>query len=160
MDSRDRQLLNLIQKTFPLVPRPFKEIGEKLGMDEGEVLLRLGRLKKKGILRRLGGIFDSRRLGYFSTLCALAVPPEKLARVASLVNSYPGVTHSYLREHHYNLWFTLIIPRPEEAERIKKDLQAQTGLKVLDLPVVESFKVEVSFNLEEGEICLAPWRKE
>jgi len=74
MDAADRRLLNLMQKDVPLASRPFADLGERLGMGEDEVLSRARRLKEDGIIRQISAIFDSRRLGYSSTLVAMDIP--------------------------------------------------------------------------------------
>lgn len=150
MDSLDKKLLNEVQRHFPLTERPYAALGEALGMDEDAVIRRLQELKKAGVLRRLGAIFNSRRLGYYSTLCAMQVPLARVPGVADLVNSYPGVTHNYLREGEYNLWFTLVCPSQEEAARVLTEIQEKTGITgILNLPALNLFKVEVSFDLED-----------
>lgn len=149
MDNLDRQLLNLIQEEFPLTARPYLEIGRRLNLSEKEVISRLERLKKAGIIRRIGAVFDLRRLGYVSTLCALKVPPERLQEVAQVVNSFPGITHNYLREHEYNMWFTLIGPSRQHLEEVMEEIKVRTGLTdLLELPAERSFKIKVNFNLE------------
>lgn len=149
MDNLDRQLLNLIQEEFPLTARPYLEIGRRLNLSEKEVISRLERLKKVGIIRRIGAVFDLRRLGYVSTLCALKVPPERLQEVARVVNSFPGITHNYLREHEYNMWFTLIGPSRQHLEEVMEEIKVRTGLTdLLELPAERSFKIKVNFNLE------------
>lgn len=150
MDSLDKKLLNLVQKAFPVVARPYAELGHSLGLEEAEVIRRLEAMKKAGILRRLGAICNTRQLGYYSTLCAIQVPPPRVEEVAALVNSYSCVTHNYLREGEYNLWFTLICPSREEAERVLAEIREQTGLApILNLPATRLFKVEVNFDLED-----------
>jgi DNA-binding Lrp family transcriptional regulator len=149
LDNLDRQLLNLIQEEFPLTTRPYLEIGRRLNLSEKEVISRLERLKKTGIIRRIGAVFDLRRLGYVSTLCALKVPPERLQEVARVVNSFPGITHNYLREHEYNMWFTLIGPSRQHLEEVMEEIKVRTGLTdLLELPAERSFKIKVNFNLE------------
>ncbi|MGI9952951.1 AsnC family transcriptional regulator [Moorellaceae bacterium AZ2] len=149
MDNLDRRLLNLIQQDFPITGRPYLEIGRRLNLSEGEVINRLEKLKRAGIIRRIGAVFDLRRLGYVSTLCALKVPPGRLKEVAEVVNSFPGITHNYLREHEYNMWFTLIGPSRQHLERIMEEIKERTGLtELLELPAERSFKIRVNFNLE------------
>lgn len=160
MDALDRRLLNLMQTAFPLVSRPFLALGEKLGLPEEEVLARVDRLRSEGIIRRLGAFFDSRKLGYHSTLCALAVPPSRLDEVAAIVNGHPGVTHNYLREHAYNMWFTLIVPSEDEAARVQGEIRARTGLDLLDLPAVRVFKIRVIFDLDGRGTPEAPARQQ
>ena len=107
LDSLDRKLLNIIQADFPLVPEPYREIGEALGITEDDVIDRIRTMLDSGLIRRLGGIFDSRKLGYQGALCAVKADRDSIDQVAALINSFPGVTHNYLREHAYNVWFTV-----------------------------------------------------
>ncbi|MDK2823872.1 MAG: siroheme decarboxylase [Clostridia bacterium] len=154
MDSIDKKLLTIIQKDFPVCSRPFQELGEQLGISEEETIKRMKKLKEQGIIRRLGGIFDSRKLGYKSTLCAMAVPKEKLPQVISTVNQYLGVTHNYLRDHdYYNLWFTLITPSEVNLRKTLTEIERETGLKVYNLPALKLFKIKVNFHVPgvEGE---------
>jgi len=149
LDNIDRRLLNLIQTNFPLVAEPYRKIGEILGMSEDEVLSRLKRLQDAGVVRRLGGIFDSRKLGYSGTLCAMRVEPEKVDEVAAFINSFPGVTHNYLREHHYNMWFTILAESKEKLEEILRLIRERTGVKeILNLPAEKVYKIKVNFLLE------------
>ncbi|WP_338835018.1 hypothetical protein MHLNE_13110 [Moorella humiferrea] len=150
MDSLDRRLLNMIQEDFPLTEEPYAEIGRRLGLTEKEVLERLTRLKKRGIIRRIGAVFDLRQLGYTSTLCAMQVPAERLNEVAAVVNGFLGVTHNYLREDTYNMWFTLIGPSRKYLEEIMASIEARTGLAVMELPAEKSYKIRVKFNMDEG----------
>ncbi|NPV26359.1 MAG: Lrp/AsnC family transcriptional regulator [Firmicutes bacterium] len=146
MEAVDRKLLNMIQTDFPITTAPYRIIGERLGLTEAEVLARIAKLRQQGIIRRLGATFDSQRLGYHSTLCAVKVPVDRVEEVAALINKYPGVTHNYLREHEYNLWFTLIVPTPEDLHATIMEIQARTGLPVLNLPADKMFKIRVNFD--------------
>lgn len=150
LDNLDRQLLNLIQSKLPLTPEPYKELARALGSTEEEVIRRLKKFIEAGIIRRLGAIFDSRRVGYTGTLCALKVPPEKVAEVAEIVNSFPGVTHNYLRDHPYNMWFTILAESPEELNSTIEKIKQLTGIEdLLNLPAERVFKIRVNFDLEE-----------
>lgn len=151
LDNLDRELLNIIQSDFPLTAEPYKNLAESLGISEEEVLASLKRLIEAGTIRRLGGIFDSRRLGYTGTLCAMNVPQEKVALAASVVNSFPGVTHNYLRDHDYNMWFTLLVQDKGEISRVTKEISNRTGIdEIISLPAVKLFKIRVNFDLTEG----------
>ncbi|SMB98135.1 transcriptional regulator, AsnC family [Thermanaeromonas toyohensis ToBE] len=157
MDELDRQLLNIIQEQFPLTPRPYLEIAQRLGISEGEVIARLKELKKKGIIRRIGAVFNLRKLGYVSTLCALKVPLERLEEVARIVNSFPGITHNYLREDEYNMWFTLIGPSRQHLEQVMNEIKIRTGLTdLLELPAERPFKIRVNFEFKDGEDSGSP----
>ncbi|MBC8230071.1 Lrp/AsnC family transcriptional regulator [bacterium] len=148
MDTTDKKLLNLIQSDFPITSEPYKEIGIKLGISESEVIQRLTNLKTNRIIRRIGATFNSKKLGYQSTLCAMKVPEERLDEVAKLVNSYPGITHNYLRNHDYNMWFTLITESENKQNDILQEIQEKSGITdLLNLPAVRFFKVRVDFKL-------------
>jgi len=148
LDSDDRAVLNRIQSDFPITSQPFKTIAEELGLDEKDVLSRIDRLKQLGIIRRIGGNFVPGKLGFVSTLCAAKVPPDKVERFADTVNRYPGVTHNYLRENEYNVWFTFISPSMEEIEDNLKKISEDTGIiDILNLPATKVFKIKAQFNL-------------
>lgn len=148
LDSIDLQLLNLLQKEFPVVNEPYRELGEVLHISEEEVIHRIRSLMEGGIIRRFGGIFDSRALGYVGTLVGMKVPPEKLDEVASVLNDFPGITHNYLREHEYNIWFTILANSPEKLRKILQEVVIKTGVNdLLNLPVEKHFKINVNFEL-------------
>ncbi len=155
LDKMDRKLLNLVQSQLPIVANPFEELGKKLGISEAEVLERLQKLLDLRIIRRLGAVFDSRKIGYNGTLCAMRVPEERLEEVADIVNAYSGVTHNYLRENEYNMWFTLLAPGTEAVSRILNQIRQDSGIEeILELPAERIFKIKVNFALaEQGERC-------
>ncbi len=144
MDATDKKLITLIQSDFPITDRPYAAIGRQLGISEQEVISRIEEIMKSGEIRRLGASFDSRRLGYTSTLCALHVPPEKLEKAVAAINSYHNVTHNYERNHYYNVWFTLIAPSRERIGEILMEIEKSAGVgPVLDLPATRLFKIQV-----------------
>jgi len=144
----DKKILNAVQKDFPLTSHPFKEMAKQVGLNEEQFILRVKYLKGKGFIRRLGGVFDSKKLGFISTLVALRVSPEKLEQVAERVSLLPGVTHNYQREHYFNLWFTLVIPTPSKLEETLQAVQKYEGVeKLLNLPAQKLFKIGVNFKI-------------
>ena len=148
LDEADRSILNRIQSDFPITSRPYLSIAQDIGLTEEEVLDRVLRLKQSGIIRRIGGNFVPGKLGYVSTLCAASVPPEKLARFTDAVNRHPGVTHNYLRENAFNVWFTFIAPSMEEIEDNLKTISAETGItEILNLPATKVFKIKAQFDV-------------
>lgn len=156
MDARDRVLLNAVQNHFPLEIRPYLTLGKAVGMTEDEAYRRLQRLRQDGIIRRLGGVFDSRRLGYFSTLCAAKVPEGKISALADLLQENPGVTHNYLRNHEYNVWFTLITPSEAAAEGILQNIRGVLDLpEIYSLPAKRVFKINVNFDFDLADGNLA-----
>ncbi len=149
MDSIDRKLLDIIQTAFPLVSRPYEELGRQLGISEEEALSRVKAMKEKKIIRRLGANFQSAKLGFRSTLCGAHVPEEKLDSFIAEVNALPGVTHNYLRNHEFNVWFTLIGPSWDDVCATLKDLEERTGIAIMNLPAEKLFKIRVDFQMEE-----------
>jgi DNA-binding Lrp family transcriptional regulator len=150
MDALDRQLLDLLQESLPLVPRPFAALGRELGLGEDEVLSRTQRLKESGIIRQIGPIFSSRRLGYRSTLVAFRVEPERLEEVAALISAHPGVSHNYSRNHFYNLWFTLTLPPHQDVEDEIARLAEEGHIDdYLNLPSLRLFKLGVHFDMSD-----------
>ena len=148
MDDTDRAILNEIQSDFPLTPRPYREVGKRFRLSESAVLERVKRLKAEGIIRRIGGNFNSRRLNFTSTLCAARVPKEKMERFVQLVNSYSGVTHNYLRNHDYNVWFTFIAPNMPQIDDALEEISNATGVtEIINLPAVKQFKIRVDFEV-------------
>ncbi len=148
LDDVDKAILNLIQSSFPITPRPYAAVGEKVGLAEDEVVARVQRLVRDGVIRRIGANFNSRRLGYTSTLCAAEVPEEQIDRFIAVVNQYPGVTHNYLRRHRLNVWFTLIAENTERLAAILEEMQTQSGIaKIYSFPANRIFKIQVDFAL-------------
>ncbi|HPZ42621.1 MAG TPA: AsnC family transcriptional regulator [Bacillota bacterium] len=148
-DALDKKLLNMIQSNFPLVPEPYRELGNALGITEEEVIARLQSLMESGVIRRLGGVFDSRKLGYSGTLCAMNVPDERIRAVAGVVNSFDEVTHNYLREDYFNMWFTVLAPTVSRLGEILDEIRELTGIQeILTLPSENVFKIRVNFDLD------------
>lgn len=152
MDDLDKKILDIIQSNFPLSPRPYKDLGEQVGLTEAEVLARVRALRGAGVIRRMGANFQSRRLGWHSTLCAARVPEDKLDLFTAEINRHVGVTHNYLRRHAWNVWFTYI---GEDAGTVSAKLQAitaKTGIPILNLPAEKMYKIKVDFKMQrEGD---------
>jgi len=149
MDSIDRALLNAIQNHFPIAVHPYEILGLAVGTTEEDAFKRIQHLRQEGIIRRLGGVFDSRRLGYFSTLCTAKVPEEKIPTLAKLLEEIPGVTHNYIRNHDYNVWFTLIARTKAVAESILQTIRDVVGVQdIYSLPATELFKINVNFDFD------------
>jgi siroheme decarboxylase len=148
IDSLDKQLLNEIQWQFPLVDRPYLEISNRYNVTESELLERIRILKRIGLIRQINAIFDTRRLGYKSTLVAFSVLPNKLEQVANEVNKHPGVSHNYERNHEYNMWFTLAVPPVGD---MKRDLERMASLegviKYRILPTLKLYKIGVKLDV-------------
>lgn len=148
MDDLDKSILTILQRDFPLEKHPFDVVGERLGITGDEVRRRAARMKKEGLIRRIGGVFDREALGWSGTLCAARVPEDRLDDFVSAVNALPGVTHNYRRNHEYNVWFTLLAPSREEIDAILDSIRRQTGVDdIVDMRAVRTFKINATFNL-------------
>ncbi|MFZ7110262.1 MAG: AsnC family transcriptional regulator [Desulfatiglandales bacterium] len=146
MDDTDRLIINEIQSDFPIHPRPFDVLGARLNLSGSQVMERIRALKQEGVIRRIGGNFNSKRLNFCSTLCAAKVPDENLDQFVETVNSYSGVTHNYLRKHEYNVWFTFIGPDMASVDQALKTISETTGVtEIRNLPAVRTFKIKVDF---------------
>ncbi len=148
LDMTDKALLNLMQIGFPVGPEPYQVLAERLGITESEVIKRLKCMIQKGVIRRLGCVFDSRKLGYTGTLCAIKVEPAEIEAVTAVINSYPEVSHNYLRYCRYNMWFTVIAESTERLKEIIQEISSQTGKEILDLPSENIFKINVKFKVD------------
>ena len=153
LDLTDRTLLNHLQSSFPLTEDPYESLGRELKIDGSEVIDRVRRLKDKNIVRQISAIFDTRRLGYRTSLVAARYPPDKLDDGAQTINEHPGVSHNYARNGRFNLWFTLAVPPNEDLEETVSDMAVRTGAESYRvLPTIRFFKIGVNFDMvkEEG----------
>lgn len=148
-DDREKAIINRIQSDFPITDRPYRKIAEELGLTEKELIETLASLKERGIIRRIGGNFSPEKVGFFSTLCAARVPEEKIEEFTKVVNAYPGVTHNYIRENAYNVWFTFIESSVEKIEGNLAEISKKTGVTdVLNLPATRVFKIKAQFAVK------------
>jgi DNA-binding Lrp family transcriptional regulator len=150
MDNLDKEILNEIQWTFPLVSKPYSAIAKKFNLSDEEIMKRLSILKEAGIIRQISAIFDTRKLGYKSALVAMAIEPEKLDFIANQVNRHPGVSHNYERNHEYNLWFTLAVPPGSDLKTEIEKISKLPGIKKTRLlPTIKLFKIGVKLEMVE-----------
>ncbi len=148
LDALDKEILNLVQKEFPLESRPYQAIARKVGADEAGVIERMRRLRAGNVIRQTAAIFDTRALGYKSTLVAMKFSPERLDEGAAVISRHPGVSHNYKREHEYNLWFTMAVPHEGNLKRVIDRLHAESGaLDTIILPTLRLFKIGVNFDM-------------
>jgi len=148
LDNIDKQILNDIQWTFPLVERPFLELAKEYHISEEQVIERIKKLKDIGIIRQISAIFDTRKLGYKSALVAFAVKENKIEAVANEINKHPGVSHNYERNHEYNLWFTLAVPPyGDMKEDLEKMALLDGVLKYRVLPTLKMYKIGVKLDM-------------
>jgi siroheme decarboxylase len=148
MDDLDKQLLNILQMNLPLTPRPYAAMGAELGLSETAVIARVAELKRQNILRQVSAIFDTRKIGYRSSLVAAQVPPERLTQAARVVNEHPGVSHNYERNHPFNLWYTVAVPPPSTVEEHVDVLHRKSGATVTRvMTTLKLFKIGVKLDM-------------
>ena len=152
LGESDKELLNEIQWTFPLVTRPFDAIAKKFDTTPEIIKKTLKNLKEIGVLRQLSAIFDTRKLGYTSSLVAMEIEHDELDHVASQINRHPGVSHNYERDHEFNLWFTLAVPPGADLNDELKKFNVLKGIKkVRMLPTLQLFKIGVKLDLVDDK---------
>ena len=148
----DKELLNEIQWTFPLVTRPFDAIAKKFDTTPEIIKEKLNNLKEIGVLRQLSAIFDTRKLGYTSSLVAMEIEHDQLEHVASQINRHPGVSHNYERDHQFNLWFTLAVPPGADLNSELEKFNVLNGIKkVRMLPTLQLFKIGVKLDMVDDK---------
>jgi siroheme decarboxylase len=158
LDDLDKRLLNLMQGSFPIAPRPYQHVAAEAGVAEDEVLARVQHLLDERIIRQVTPIFDTRALGYSSMLVAAKVDPDNPWRAANIINEHPGVSHNYLRNHEFNIWFT-IATEPDSPLGLDGTLEVLARLagaeSVRQLPTLKLFKIRMDLEMEAGTDALA-----
>ena len=153
IDGIDKDLLNLIQREFPLEREPFEAMGRSLGLAGDEVIRRIEALKRGRVIRQISAIFDTRVLGYQSSLVAANIPPEKLGSGAKAINSHPGVSHNYERNNEFNLWYTVAVP-PHSRLGLEGTVDVLHKISGAErtriLPTLKLFKIGVTLDMKEG----------
>ena len=148
IDDLDRTILDALQFDFPLSERPFDIVAERLGLDAGLLWSRVEAMLDHGVIRRLGASLDSRKLGFCSTLAAVRVKEDLVDRAAEIIGRHPEVTHSYLRDHEFNIWFTVIAADTAKIEKLLDEVRTALSLEasdVLNLPMTRMFKLDARF---------------
>ncbi|MHC4323034.1 MAG: siroheme decarboxylase subunit alpha [Planctomycetota bacterium] len=150
MDKIDSRILQELQDDFPLCERPYDIVAERLRISKEEIWERIQRMLDEGIIRRMGASFDSNKLGFRSTLAAVSVDSECVDRAADIIGQFYEVTHSYLRNDVFNIWFTLIAVDNNRIERILEQIRKSLSLeksKILNLPMKRLFKLDARFRV-------------
>ncbi len=148
IDEIDREIINYIQSNFPVEPYPYSTIAKVLGIEEEEAWRRINQLKSKGFIRRIGAIFNSNKLGFFSTLIGVKTDTAAIKGIAEKINKLPGVTHHYQRDDDYNLWFTLTARSQKIIDEIVQKVREWEGVRnVINLPSTKTFKIKVDFQI-------------
>jgi siroheme decarboxylase len=158
LDDLDKRLLNLMQGRFPITRRPYQHVAQEAGIGEQDVIARVQHLLDERIIRQVTPIFDTRALGYSSMLVAAKVDPENPWRAANIINEHPGVSHNYLRNHEFNIWFT-IATAPDSPLGLQEtlDVLAKTAgaESIRQLPTLKLFKIRMDLEMEGGTEALA-----
>lgn len=145
LDSLDRNIINSLQKGFPLTESPYRDVAEGLGTTESELISRLQLMLDEGVLTRFGPMFQIERLGGAFTLAAMKVPDDQFDLVAEQVNQFPEVAHNYQRDHDFNMWFVIATEDVAEIEAVIGKIEALTGIKVYNMPKLEEYFVNLQF---------------
>ena len=152
LDAVDKDLLNEIQWSFPLVPMPYHELAKKFNISPEKIKEKLITLKSAGVIRQLSAIFDTRKLGYKSSLVAMKVDSDKLVDVANIINNHPGVSHNYERKHDFNLWFTIATPPGTNVKTEVDKFSILPGVQATRmLPTIQMFKIGVKLDMNENK---------
>ena len=158
LDDVDRRLMNVLQSGFPLTPQPYQEMAAEVGISLDDALKRTNRLLEGRIIREITPIFDTRALGYSSMLVAAKVDSEYPQRAAKVVNAHPGVSHNYLRNHDFNLWFTIATPPDSKLgldETLVRLMDEAGAESMRALPTLTLFKINMNLEMEGGTDALA-----
>lgn len=150
LEAMECRILAVIHAEFPLCRSPYRVIAERTGLAEGQVRKCISALRKRGYIRRIGGVLNTKKLGLTGTLVAMKVPSERIEEVAAIVNAVSNVTHNYLRDHEYNMWFTVTANSRGEVSRILAQIKDSTGIQeMLDLPSLRTFKIGVKLDFNK-----------
>lgn len=152
MDTLDRKILDILQKRFPLCVNPWNVVANELDISEDDVLRRIDTLKNDGIIRQISPIFDSSKIGYHSTLCAFKVPCERVEQTASVLGEHNGISHCYLRDNPYNIWFTLTLEKKFSLNDELLVLAQKTSVDSwLDLPATKVYKISFTLDMNRND---------
>lgn len=152
LDEKDKEILMYLQKGIPIIAKPYQKMADDIGeLTEDEVISRIKRLKADNIIRRMSGFFNSNQLGYVSTLVAVKPKAEKFDKAITLINSFTGITHNYLREHEYSIWFTLIAINQKTMESILNQIKNDDSIEsLLPFGMKKRYKIDVTFDVKRG----------
>lgn len=141
LDKIDRKIINTLQDDFPLTPTPYADTAMLIGIAENDLLDRLERMKREGIITRFGPFLDAAAMGGAFCLCALTAPKARYDEIVEKVNSFPEVAHNYARDHALNMWFVLATETEADIKTTADSIEAETGLTVFRFPKLREFFV-------------------
>ena len=146
MDALDRAIINALQDGFPISEHPYAEVAARLGTSEDELIARIERLLKDGVLSRFGPMYHAERLGGALSLAAMKIPPEDFERVAAIVNAMPEVAHNYARDHALSMWFVLATETPRQQQEAIAEMERATGYPVYNMPKIKEYFIGLRFE--------------
>lgn len=152
LDLTDKKLLDILQNRFPLCQEPYAMIAGELGLNTDQILARVQKLKAAGIIRRVGAVIDGGALGYHSTLCCCRLAESSIDEFQEAVNEIKFITHNYVRDHEYNIWFTLTTPTPEKQEELIQMLQEQFNIIIYSMPAEKVYKIKFALGMEAPDL--------
>ena len=147
LDYLDRQIINTLQRGFPVTERPYQDVAEVLGTSESELLSRLQILLDENYLTRFGPMYQVEKLGGTFTLAAMKVPMERFGSVSEYVNSFYEVAHNYQRDHEFNMWFVIATEKKEEIDNVIERIETLTGIKVYNMPKQQEFFIKLQLHV-------------
>ncbi|WP_440988739.1 siroheme decarboxylase subunit beta [Haloarchaeobius baliensis] len=150
IDEVDARLIDGYQSGFPVAERPFRVVGEALGVSESEAFERVQRLRDEGVFRRFGAVLNPPVIGS-STLAAVRAPADRFDEVAEVINGYRQVNHNYRREHEWNMWFVVTAGSRETRDRILDEIEERTGCEVLNLPMLTDYYIDLEFPVVNAD---------
>lgn len=147
MDEIDRSIINALQGDLPVCERPYLEAAQRIGITEDELLARLASLRERGVLTRIGPMYQIERMGGAFTLAALRAPEERFDEVTQQVNALPQIAHNYARDNHLNMWFVIATETPDEIAKVIERIEADTGCQVFNFPKSREYFVEMKLKV-------------
>ncbi len=151
MDELDSRILNALQNDFPIFRRPYQSIADKLQISCEKLLGRVQKLNADGVIRRIGVSINSRKFGFSSTLAAISIEPDEIEKTSEIISKFHEVTHSYLRNDKFNIWFTIIASSNERIEQILGQIRTELSLqpnRILNLPMKRLYKLDTKFKIQ------------
>lgn len=146
MNEIDKQIINALQDGFPICDAPYRQVAEKLGLTETELINRLKTLLDNGTLTRFGPLYNAEQMGGALTLAAVKAPEVRFDEIAQIINAFPEVAHNYARSHELNMWFVLATQTPEQIQKTISAIEHQTSLTVYNMPKNKEYFVNLKLE--------------
>jgi len=147
MDALDRNIINTLQRDFPVCERPFAQLAETLNSTEEELIHRVQTMLDDGLLTRFGPMYNAVNMGGALSLCAMKVPEDRFDKVTEQVNAFEEVAHNYQRDHEMNMRFVLATETQQDLNNTLEAIEKVTGIKVYNMPREKEFFVGLHFKV-------------